>query len=491
MSPKELKEKFSAREDDTDKVEKCLNKFGLNVEKTFLETRIMHVSGTAKAMEAAFKPQWEMMRSPTYGLYRGRKGKIQIPKELEGIVTGVFGLDERRMAHRRSGAAVSVGPGTALKPLSPKKIEEHYKFPVGKGEGQSIAVAEFGGGYFAADMKKYCKKFRRPMPKVKRIEVGRGRAYTFKQLLDISDPELRHRILDESFEVMMDVEIIGGLCPKADITVYFSTFDQDGWINLLNEIYYANPVPVALSISWGRAEDSIQWSDGAVDAINDLLYQFSKKDITVCAASGDDGARDEVYDGLPHVDFPASSPYVLGVGGTMLEKSGSTVKEVVWWEDPGPWGCATGHGISRKFQKRPVWQNVQVAKGKRVIKRGRLVPDVSALAGEPYYDLVFANFPWADGKTSASVAVWAALIARINAKLPHNQRQRFLTPLLYNIMSKRKTGGKASFRDIKSFPDSIVVNNKLHIPTPGFDLMTGWGVPHGKNLLKYLKQVIT
>ena len=203
----------------------ALKKFGLKVEEVSLVTRSMRVSGTAKAMEAAFKPEWAMMRSPTPGLCiaAGRE-KLQIPKELKGIVTGVFGLDQRQMAQPRSGAAVSAGHGALLKPLTPEIIEKLYKFPPGDGEGQTIAIAEFGGGYFEEDLTKYCNKVRHgPTPKVQTDPVGAWPAPVtrLKSILNIPNPEVRHFKLDESFEVMMDVEIIAGLCPKANISVYF------------------------------------------------------------------------------------------------------------------------------------------------------------------------------------------------------------------------------------------------------------------------------
>ena len=56
LTPAELAEKFGASKSDADKVAKSLTKFGLKVEDVSLETRSMRVSGTAKAMEAAFKP---------------------------------------------------------------------------------------------------------------------------------------------------------------------------------------------------------------------------------------------------------------------------------------------------------------------------------------------------------------------------------------------------------------------------------------------------
>jgi kumamolisin len=492
MTSREVEKKFGASQPDADKVKKCLEKFNLSVGKPLLLTRSMPVSGTAKAMYAAFKPKWAMMRSPTYGLYRGRQGKIQIPPELEGIVTGVFGLDKSRMAHRRAGTKVSARPGSALKPFTPKTIEDHYNFPAGNGEGQSIAIAEFGGGYFVEDLKKYCKNFNRSEPEVKKIKVGDGRAYKLKELPDIPNPELRHLKLDESFEVMMDVEIIAGLCPKASISVYFSTFDQSGWIDLLDKVITAKPIPVALSISWGRAEDD-WWTDDAINAINDRLNLARLLGITICVASGDDGWRDEVNEQFPlaHVDFPASSPHVLGVGGTMFKRSGANFKEVTWVENPGDAnmrGSATGGGVSRRFP-RPAWQDVDVAP--LLVKGdGRVVPDVAALAGEPYYDLFFAGVPWPDGKTSASAPLWAALIARINAQLPPNKRQRFLTPLLYQKLENGKTVGEVSCTDITLGKNTSQGPGSLgYYARQGFDAATGWGVPDGVELLKYLAEI--
>ena len=132
-------------------------------------------------------------------------------------------------------------------------------------------------------------------------------------------------------------------------------------------------------------------------------------------ASGDDGSGDQIDDGNGHVDFPACSPFALGVGGTMLTKSGATVKEVVWWDSPGRrtnnGGGASGGGVSTKFA-RPAWQTVKVTSINRGSIDGRVVPDVSALAGEPLYSLTFAGKAQPNGGTSASAPLWAALLAK-------------------------------------------------------------------------------
>ncbi len=485
LTPAELSAKFGASQADADKVAKSLKKFGLKVEDVSLETRSMRVSGTAKAIEAAFKPGMVLMRSDRDGEYRGRQGAIQIPMELKGIVTGVFGIDQRRMARRKSGAAAAAA---ALSPLAPADLEQRYNFPPGNGAGQSIVIAEFGGGYFVDDMTAYCNKFQRPVANVQAVAID-APAYTLQQVLALP-PQQRRQVLGDSGEVMMDVQIIAGLCPKASISVYFSTFDQRGWVDLLNQVITARPV--ALSCSWGLAEDDPSWSANAVSAIDDRLNAARLLGITTCVSSGDDGSGDQVNDGHAHIDFPSSSPNALGVGGTMLTQSGSTINEVTWWQSPGQrsgGGGATGGGVSTVFP-RPAWQNVKVKSLNSGSMDGRVAPDIAALSGPPYYDLIFVGKDAPNGGTSASAPLWAALIARINAGLPAAKQQRFLTPLLYQNGGNGQPVGKNSTRDITvgnnaSKPDP----GKGYKAGPGFDAVTGWGVPDGVKLLNSLAAI--
>jgi kumamolisin len=485
LTPNEVAEKFGATKEDVDKVTKSLEKFGLKVDDVSFETRSMRVSGTAAAMEAAFKPGLSILRSARQGEYRGRQGPLMIPAELNGIVTGIFGLDQRRMA-RRKVEAVAANQAHALSPLMPADLEKRYNFPPGDCAGQSIAIAEFGGGYFAEDAAAYCNKFQRSEPNIRAIAVD-APALTLQQILALPKPQ-RDQQLGDSIEVMMDVQIIAGLCPKANISVYFSTFDQRGWVDLLNAVIAARPV--ALSISWGLAEDDPSWSANAIAAINDRLNACRLLGITTCVAAGDDGSGDQLDDGRAHTDFPSSSPYVLSVGGTMLKPSAKGTDEVTWWEAPGrrtpQGGGATGGGVSTLFG-RPAWQNVRVVSLNADSIDGRVVPDVSALAGPPLYDLIFAGRSSKNGGTSASTPLWAALIARVNAQLPSAKRQRFLTPLLYQAGANGQTVGKTSFRDIiatnnASFPQP----GKGYQAGPGFDAVAGWGVPDGVKLLNSL-----
>jgi len=289
----------------------------------------------------------------------------------------------------------------------------------------------------------------------------------------------------------MDVQIIAGLCPKADISIYFCTFDQRGWVDLLNRVILARPV--VLSLSWGLAEEDPGWSKNALAGIDDRLNVARLLGITTCVAAGDDGSGDQINDGHAHVDFPGSSPNALAVGGTMLKQYGANIREIVWWESPGrrtsKGGGATGGGVSSVFT-RPAWQGVKVRSLNPRSINGRVVPDVSALAGDPLYELVFMGKTQSNGGTSASAPLWAALVARINAALPPAKQQRFVTPLLYQNGNRGVPVGKHSTRDITSGHNTSNPHpGRGYRAKPGFDAAAGWGVPDGVKLLNALAAV--
>src|SRR5260370_40218615 len=66
--------------------------------------------------------------------------------------------------------------------------------------------------------------------------------------------------------------------------------------------------------------------------------------------------------------------------------------EQVWREGHGKrtstGGGASGGGVSTKF-RRPNWQKVEIKSLNKGSIDGRVVPDVAALAGPPWYDLVW------------------------------------------------------------------------------------------------------
>jgi kumamolisin len=481
ISREELEREHGTDQKTIARVTEVLERFGLSVDEASPLTRSLRVSGSAAQMEAAFHPSLATYTSPDQGEFRGREGELQIPAELAGMISGIFGLDERRVARRRSTAKAPLS-----KPVSPAELSSHYNFPSAEGVKQTVAIAEFGGGYFAEDLTAFCSKQGTPVPAVTAVGVNGAQVLTLADIEKLPQQK-RTEQLEDSVEVNMDVQIVAGLVPGAEVIVYFAAFDQQGWVDLLNEVIAGEPTPaVTVSVSWGLAEDDAGWSKAARKAIDERLQAAAALGITVCVAAGDDGSADQETDGRAHVDFPASSPHVLAVGGTMFQAA----EDVVWWEKPGErtnsGGGATGGGVSVEFP-RPSWQDVTITSLNAGSIDGRVVPDVAALAGPPFYDLVFMGKDSPNGGTSAATPTWAALIALLAGNAEHPWKPAFLAPQLYaNSPGSTETVGAAGCTDVTTGDNTSSTLGKGYAAGSGFDAVSGWGVPDGTALLAAL-----
>jgi kumamolisin len=193
--------------------------------------------------------------------------------------------------------------------------------------------------------------------------------------------------------------------------------------------------------------------------------------VTVCVASGDNGSSDDPNKASPaQVDFPASSPFALGCGGTKLTGAGTAnVEEVVWHE---PTGGASGGGISRIFKPPNFQSNASVPPAKDPAGPvGRGVPDVCGDADpQTGYNIHVDGQKMVIGGTSAVAPLWAGLVARLNQKL--GKSVGFLNPTLYNNPG-------VCF-------DITQGTNGDYQAGPGWDPCTGLGSPNGASLLKAL-----
>ena len=105
---------------------------------------------------------WDTTSTRIY-TYRGRTGSISIPKELDGIITAVLGLDNRPFARphfvRRkphpTGQARPAAAAATFAGFSPVDVAELYDFPPGDGTGQTVGIIELGGGFRPGDLSTY------------------------------------------------------------------------------------------------------------------------------------------------------------------------------------------------------------------------------------------------------------------------------------------------------------------------------------------------
>ncbi len=505
LNGREFERTFGADPVDIDRITNWAQGKGLRVLDANPTSRRVLIEGSVGALNAAFGTTLNEYEHPALGRFRGREGAIHVDESLFEVIEGVFGLDTRRAGRprlRRLAATQlpvsSVAPAqtavrakaVARKTLPPSpwrgtffppQIAALYDYPAKlTGAGQNVAVFAFNGGnvpdrhggYSAAALQAYFTSvLGSSMPVIKDVTVhGPGN-------FPGPDTAASSRRGDATGEVMLDLCVVGALVPRATLFVYFTEFTTQGWVDALHAAITDDNAISVISISYGNPEDDPQgaWTAMGVKLVDQAFEAAAAKGITICVASGDDGSTDQEASGA-HVDFPASSPHVLAVGGTKLvAKNNAISKETVWNAfrlDQG----AGGGGVSVVFTK-PAYQdaiNVPPA-ADPPHKIGRGVPDVAAVA-DPATGVVIIHVDGqnleAIGGTSASAPLWASLIARINEGL--KARVGFLNPLLYTKL------GNGVLRDITSG------NNGAYTAAKGWDACTGFGSPRGNSLLTAL-----
>jgi len=432
---------------------------GLGVVQEDPARRTVILSGTVAQFNDAFAVKLERFEHEG-GSYRGRTGAIQLPDELHGVVEGVLGLDDRPQAKphfrvRRSSGAQPRASSTAGTSFRPTQIAALYDFPPGTGQGVGVAIIELGGGYRPADLRTYFAQLGRPSPKVLAVSVDHGKNHPTG---NVNGPD---------GEVMLDIEVAGGVAPGATLVVYFAPNTDAGFLDAVTTAIHDNVnKPSVISISWGGPESS--WTQQAMSAFDEAFQAAAALGITVCVASGDNGSSDGVNDGANHVDFPASSPHALACGGTSLKTAnGQITSEVVW--NNGANGGSAGGGVSDVFPLPPWQQGLKVVNGNGtaspLARRG--VPDVSGDADpQTGYDVRIDGTDTVVGGTSAVAPLWAGLIARINAG--KGTASGYINAQLY--------------KNPTALNDVTQGNNGAFSAAPGWDACTGLGSPDGGKL---------
>jgi kumamolisin len=462
LSRDEFASRHGAAAEDIAKVAAFATAHHLAVVESSVPRRTVVLSGTAASLGEAFGTKLQQFEHDG-GTYRGRTGSLSVPADLADVVEGVFGLDNRPQASPHFqvlGADESIVARAASASFTPPQLATLYDFPTGvDGTGQCIGIVELGGGFKPADISAYFAGLKLPVPNVKAISVDGGR----------NRPTNAN---SADGEVMLDIEVAAAIAPKATIAVYFAPNTNQGFLDAITTaVHDSVNKPSVISISWGSAEAN--WTHQAMTQFDQAFQAAATMGVTICVAAGDNGSGDGVTDGKPHVDFPASSPFALGCGGTKLAASGTTISsEVVWNENAK--SSATGGGVSGFFARPAYQQHVKVPVVTGGSKTGRGVPDVAGDADpNSGYRVRVDGQSLVIGGTSAVAPLWAGLIALMNQKL--GKPVGYLNPLLYGSVS-----GKGAFHDIVSG------NNGSYSAAAGWDACTGLGSPVGSKLLKAL-----
>jgi kumamolisin len=291
-------------------------------------------------------------------------------------------------------------------------------------------------------------------------------------LIKATDAEMNPLSGEES----MDAQVSSSVAPNSHVAVYasgdlfFSSLDTT--FEKMIEDQGSGAKLDQVSISLGLCE--VLLPPAYVRRENNYFAIMASQGSSIFVSSGDHGS-DECRDGTAQPSWFATSPNVTSVGGTTLKlkDNGKVRTEIGWSLDPAdPRNIASGGGISTVF-KRPKWQ-------KALGYEMRAEPDIST-DGDPNTGalVIIQGNGYQIGGTSLSAPIMAGLTALLNANRYAQGKPAIglMNPALY-----QDAAGTAAIRDITEG------DNGAYEAGPGYDLVTGLGVPNVAKLDKVLNQ---
>jgi len=472
LSHAEFAHQFGADTNDITAIIEFANRHDLTVVSSNLLGATVKLLGTVASINNVFKITLSNIVTPN-NTYRSYIGTISIPDELDGIIEHFIGL-HNPVEFKKHGTKFST---QVVQGLTPLQVAAGYRFPNSTGAGQCIGLIEIGGGYTSNNLSSSFNNIGLVPPTVRYVGVDN----TLNSPGLTTDPE------NPSVEIMLDIFVAGAVAPGATIIVYNGTSDLAGLVHTFQAAIYdqANR-PSVLSVSLGLGDRFIPSDIRSI--IDNLFQQAAILGITICVSTGDDGS--EQYDSVSNTyavdtSYPASSPYVLAIGGTELQVD-QGITETAWNTNGTHAGGASGGGITT--YALPSWQRgrglsyTTYPSGIRSTLTNRGIPDVSANAsprsGYNFFVGSDNGHLFNYGGTSAAAPLWAGLIARFNAL--NGYRTGFINPILY--------ANSTSF-----VVNDVAGNGNNSITAPGYsstfgwDAVTGLGSPNGLAIYDYLQ----
>jgi hypothetical protein len=341
---------------------------------------------------------------------------------------------------------------------TPGDLRKAYSLPSEGGSSQTVAVVVTGGDPHAeADLAKYRSEFSLSECKAptcfQNVDEHGGTSYP------VATPQ-------SEGETAIDLEMVSAVCPECHLilvqakTGLLAGLTGDEEAKALNATVISN--------SWG-AELKEEQEEG-----NLLLEELG---VPLTAAAGDLGYDN--YLGTPNtLDYPASSPDVVAVGGTTLEHSSNARgwTDTVWTNAAEKEATASGCSVELK----PAWQSDECAQ--------RMVADVAIVAeGVAIYNTA------SKGKSEArGTSVGAPLVAGIIALSSEHVRKEgakiakvFYLDLTESVGTVLDvvpvSGGSNTNYNTACSPsyECTTVAGEDGASSKGYDGPTGVGVPQG------------
>ncbi len=519
LTPDQFAQRFGMAQSDIDQVQSWLQQQGFSIDSIARSHNMIRFSGTVGQVESAFATQ---MHYYNVGGVRhfAPSTDLSVPAAIAPVVAGVRNLNDFRPRPQHivaRGAFTSSQSGNVF--FAPPDIATAYDLgPLTSGgvngSGQAIAIVG-QSDIEISDIENFQSASNLPKKDPLKVLVpGTGDAQVAAN--------------GDEGESDLDVEWSGAIAQGANIFFVYTGSNTN--FGVYDSVQYAVDEMIAPIISMSYASCETELTTKDLSTLEGIMSQGAAQGQTILSASGDQGST--ACSGDTHlstaqqetvvVNYPASSAYVTGVGGTEIDTSvsgadtsgsaywsakGSTdvvstalkyIPEVAWNDDSTGNPLSASGGGASILVTRPAWQA-----GVPGIASGtmRLVPDVSLYSspGLPGYlyctsdqtnwnttqapiQQASCNSGFRDsatgvltvaGGTSFAAPIFAGMVALINQKAGYTKGQGLINPTLYNLAGSSSTYASA-FHDVTKGTNDCLAGTNFCSATTGFSAGTGY-----------------
>jgi subtilase family serine protease len=450
---------------------RSLGRAGIRITDQYPQRTAMDVVGPAGAVERVFGVRLVDYRTSGGRLFHSPVSAPVVPAALRGTVSAVAGLHGALIPKTDDIPADGVTPAMGARAYD---ITPLYSQGV-RGQGETVAVLE-SSRFSQSSLDSFSQRFGLP-------------AFTPEDIPTPGDgPAVDESSAGEE-ETELDVELIHAMAPEAKILDYnapgISPSGDETLGDMIDHLVAQGRVHI-VSDSMGYCELGFPSADLQRD--EQAIEAAVSHGVNIFKSTGDSGAYQcERFNSSDHrlsVEWPASSPGVVAVGGTALAVSvaGGYAGETAWQDVLEASGG--GGGLSDVLP-RPSWQRAPGVISRYSDGR-RQIPDVSANADpNSGWALVTGGSLGPTAGTSAAAPFWAGATALIEqyARQHGVKHLGFIDPMLYRLASTAQPA--------PPFHDITLGTNRYYPATPGWDFATGLGSPDVYNLaqdiVRYLK----
>jgi len=379
LTPEQYADRFGLSQNDIKKLTQWLQSEGFTVLRTARGRNWITFAGTAGQVETSF--QTEIHRFNVNGeTHFSNVSAPAIPAALSGIVAGFRGLNnfwpKSHALHAKPQYTLTQGSNSFLF-LAPGDIATIYDvnalYGAGfDGTGQTLAVIGQTDVYLAdlADFRSGFGLSAINCTTSPSNVITACNTPNFQYVLVNADPGSPSS--GDLGEADIDIEWSGAVARNAQIIYVNAPDPSGGGVN--ESLYYAidNNLAPVVTMSYGFCELD-EALNGAFNADETEYKKANTQGITFLNSSGDSGAAEcdfqtNLATGGYAVSYPASSPEVTGVGGTLIpfneytatywsgtngSDGGSALQYIpeVAWNDAQEWGafCAGASGNCTGF----------------------------------------------------------------------------------------------------------------------------------------------